>query len=111
MAAEIVRRQVAVIVATGGTAAASSAAVVVCQGASACAALKSAHDSTLGADHAWTKDSAHVTSDALDALRRMEDAKLCGTESEKPKSSCECTLGHECCPKNASGAVPLTQVV
>ena len=29
-----------------------------------------AHDKVLGRDHAWTKDSARVTADALDALGR-----------------------------------------
>jgi hypothetical protein len=35
----------------------------------------SAHDKSLGADHAWTKDSAGTTADALDALGRSEEAK------------------------------------
>ena len=34
-----------------------------------------AHDKALGRDHAWTKDSARVTADALDALGRTEEAK------------------------------------
>ena len=34
-----------------------------------------AHDKALGRDDAWTKDSARVTADALDALGRAEDAK------------------------------------
>ena len=34
-----------------------------------------AHDKVLGRGHPWTKDSAHVTVDALDALGRTEDAK------------------------------------
>ena len=34
-----------------------------------------AHDKALGRDHAWTKDSARVTADALDALGRAEEAK------------------------------------
>jgi hypothetical protein len=29
----------------------------------------------LGHDHAWTKDRARVTADALDALGRTEEAK------------------------------------
>jgi hypothetical protein len=29
----------------------------------------------LGRDHSWTKDSGHVTADALDALGRTEEAK------------------------------------
>jgi hypothetical protein len=32
-------------------------------------------DKALGRDHAWTKDSARVTADALDALGRTEEAK------------------------------------
>jgi hypothetical protein len=34
-----------------------------------------AHDKVLGQDHPWTKDSARVTADALDALGRTEEAK------------------------------------
>jgi hypothetical protein len=34
-----------------------------------------AHDKVLGRDHAWTKDSARVTADALDALGRAKEAK------------------------------------
>jgi hypothetical protein len=34
-----------------------------------------AHDKVLGRDHAWTKDSARVTADALEALGRTEEAK------------------------------------
>jgi hypothetical protein len=34
-----------------------------------------AHDKLLGRHHAWTKDSARVTADALDALGRAEEAK------------------------------------
>jgi hypothetical protein len=34
-----------------------------------------AHAKLLGLNHAWTKDSASVTADALDALGRTEDAK------------------------------------
>jgi hypothetical protein len=33
------------------------------------------HDEALGPDHSWTKDSARVTADALDALDRTEEAK------------------------------------
>jgi hypothetical protein len=33
-----------------------------------------AHESALGEDHAWTKDSARVTADALAALGRTDDA-------------------------------------
>jgi hypothetical protein len=32
-------------------------------------------DNALGRDHPWTKDSARVTADALDALGRSEEAK------------------------------------
>ena len=51
-----------------------------------------AHDKALGRDHAWTKDSARVTADALDALGRTEEAKALReryglTGPEKPKSS------------------------
>jgi tetratricopeptide (TPR) repeat protein len=35
-----------------------------------------AHDKLLGRGHAWTKDSARVTADALDALGRTEEAKV-----------------------------------
>ena len=38
-------------------------------------AALAAHDKVLGRDHAWTKDSARVTADALDALGRTEEAK------------------------------------
>ena len=34
-----------------------------------------AYDKVLGRNHAWTKDSARVTADALDALGRTEEAK------------------------------------
>jgi tetratricopeptide (TPR) repeat protein len=34
-----------------------------------------AHDKALGQDHPWTKNSARVTADALDALGRTEEAK------------------------------------
>jgi hypothetical protein len=34
-----------------------------------------AHDKLLGRHHAWTKESARVTADALDALVRTEEAK------------------------------------
>jgi hypothetical protein len=37
-------------------------------------ATYAAHDKVLGRDHAWTKDSAHVTADALDALGRTDEA-------------------------------------
>jgi Tetratricopeptide repeat len=48
-----------------------------------------AHDKLLGRDHAWTKRSARVTADALDALGRTEEAKALRarygvTEPEKP---------------------------
>jgi hypothetical protein len=33
-----------------------------------------AHESALGLDHAWTKDSARVTADALAALGRADEA-------------------------------------
>jgi hypothetical protein len=51
-----------------------------------------AHDKVLGREHAWTKDSARVTADALDALGRTEEAKALRerygvTEPEKPKPS------------------------
>ena len=51
-----------------------------------------AHDKLLGRHHAWTKDSARVTADALDALGRAEEAKALRekygvTEPEKPKPS------------------------
>jgi len=49
-----------------------------------------AHDITLGRDHDWTKDSARVTADALDALGRTEEAKGLRerygvTSSDEPK--------------------------
>jgi hypothetical protein len=45
-----------------------------------------------GLDHKWTKDSARVTADALDALGRTEEAKALRerygvTPPEKPQSS------------------------
>ena len=51
-----------------------------------------AHDKALGSDHAWTKDSARVTADALEALGRTEDAKALReryglTPPETPQSS------------------------
>lgn len=46
----------------------------------------------LDVDHAWTKDSARVTADALDALGRNDEAKALReryglTPPEKPQSS------------------------
>ena len=35
-----------------------------------------ARDKVLGRDHSWTKGSARVTADALDALGRTEEAKV-----------------------------------
>jgi hypothetical protein len=54
-------------------------------------AALTAHDKARRS-HAWTKESASVTSDALDALGRAEEAKgpaaaVWGTEAEKPKAS------------------------
>jgi tetratricopeptide (TPR) repeat protein len=51
-----------------------------------------AHDKVLGRDHAWTKDSARITADALDALGRSEEAKPLRekyglTKPEQPKPS------------------------
>jgi len=51
-----------------------------------------AHDKLLGQRHAWTKESARVTADALDALGSTEEAKAIRaryglTELEEPKSS------------------------
>jgi tetratricopeptide (TPR) repeat protein len=51
-----------------------------------------AHDKALGRDHAWTKDSARVTADALDSLARTEEAKALRERygiagSEDPKRS------------------------
>jgi tetratricopeptide (TPR) repeat protein len=50
-----------------------------------------AHEKLLGRDHSWTKDSARVTADALDALGRSEEAKalrerygLTGPENKRP---------------------------
>jgi hypothetical protein len=37
-------------------------------------AALAAHASALGPDHGWTKDSARVTADTLDALGRTEEA-------------------------------------
>lgn len=58
------------------------------------AAALAAHDNVLGRDHAWTKDSARVTADALDALGRTEEAKtlrerygLTGPENLEPLSA------------------------
>jgi hypothetical protein len=50
------------------------------------------HEAARGLNHRWTKDSARVTADALDALGRTEEAKALRerygvTQSEKPKSS------------------------
>jgi tetratricopeptide (TPR) repeat protein len=55
-------------------------------------AAVAAHDKALGRDHAWTKDSARITADALDALGRTEEAKVLRerygvTSSDDPKSS------------------------
>jgi len=51
-----------------------------------------AHDKVLGPNHPYTKDSARVTADALDALGRTEEAKALRekygvTEPEKPNPS------------------------
>ena len=35
-----------------------------------------AHDKALGPNHAWTKDSARVTADALDAAGRTAEAAM-----------------------------------
>jgi hypothetical protein len=53
---------------------------------------RTAHDNVLGRDHAWTKDSARGTADALDALGRTEEAKALRerygvTEPQNPESS------------------------
>ena len=50
-----------------------------------------AHDKLLGRHHVWTKESARVTADALDALGSTEEAKALRarywlTEPEKPKA-------------------------
>jgi hypothetical protein len=34
-----------------------------------------AHEGAIGVNHPWTKDSARVTAEALDALGRAEEAK------------------------------------
>ncbi|MFZ1186235.1 MAG: tetratricopeptide repeat protein, partial [Pseudolabrys sp.] len=51
-----------------------------------------AHEKVLERHHAWTKDSARVTADALDALGREEEAKALRerygvTPPENPHSS------------------------
>jgi len=51
-----------------------------------------AHDKALGPTHPWTKDSSHVTADALDALGRTEEATTLWERhgvmsSDDPKSS------------------------
>ena len=51
-----------------------------------------AHHKVLGRDHTWTKDSARVTAEALDALGRAEEAKALRerygvTPPENPHSS------------------------
>jgi len=51
-----------------------------------------AHDKVLGPNHVWTKDSARVTADALDALGRTEEANALReqygvTSSDAPKPS------------------------
>ena len=38
-------------------------------------AALTAHDKVLGRDHPWTKESARITADALDALGRTEEAE------------------------------------
>jgi hypothetical protein len=53
---------------------------------------RKAHDEVLGQDHPWTKDSARVTADALEALGRTEEAKALReryglTGSDEPKRS------------------------
>jgi hypothetical protein len=50
------------------------------------------HDKAFRRDHSWTKDSARVTADALDALGRTEEAKALRerygvTSCDEPKSS------------------------
>jgi hypothetical protein len=37
-------------------------------------AALAAHDKVLGADHPWTRESARVKADALDALGRTDEA-------------------------------------
>jgi hypothetical protein len=39
-----------------------------------------AHDKLLGRHHVWTKESARVTADALDALGSTEEAKRYGRD-------------------------------
>jgi hypothetical protein len=51
-----------------------------------------AHDKVLGPKHSWTKESAHVAADALDALGRPEEAKALRerygiASSEEPEPS------------------------
>jgi Tetratricopeptide repeat len=55
-------------------------------------AAVAAHDKALGPNHPWTKDSARVPADALDALGRTEEAKALReryglTSSDDPKPS------------------------
>jgi tetratricopeptide (TPR) repeat protein len=55
-------------------------------------AARTSLDETLGRGHSWTKDSARVAADALDALGRTDEAKVLRekyglTETEKPKAS------------------------
>jgi hypothetical protein len=50
------------------------------------------HNKAFGLNHAWTKDSARVTAEALDALGRTEEAKALRerygvTSSDEPKPS------------------------
>ena len=50
------------------------------------------HDKLLGRHHAWTKESARVTADALDALGRADEAKALrekygGPESPEPSTA------------------------
>ena len=50
------------------------------------------HEAALGLNHSWTKDSARVTADALDALGRTEEANALReqygvTSSDAPKPS------------------------
>ena len=50
------------------------------------------HDRALGRDQSWTKDSARVTADALDALGRIEEGKALRerygvASSDEPKLS------------------------
>src|SRR5262245_30673431 len=70
------------------------------------ASALAARDKVLGAKQSWTKESARVTADALDALGRTEEAKVAagGSTGSRSRRSPRChehsspALAHRAAP-------------